>query len=43
MISRFIGWVITIITAPLWWPVVLYLDKTYKWQDTVPKEDETNE
>ena len=43
MIEKVFGWTIAILTAPLWFPVVLYLDKTYTWQDTVPKEDNYDE
>ena len=36
---RAVSWVLTILMAPLWIPLVLYIAVTYHWTDTIPKEE----
>ena len=31
---------LTIITAPLWMPLAMYIAVTYDWTDTVPKQED---
>jgi len=32
--------ILTIVTAPLWIPLAVYIALTYHWTDTVPKEED---
>ena len=33
---------LTVVTAPLWIPLGLYIGLTYHWEDTVPSDDDLN-
>ena len=38
--------VLTVLTAPIWLPFVIYLGVAYRWQDTVPEntvQEDTND
>jgi len=39
-VYRILSTVITVITAPLWLPIALYIAVTYSWADTVPKDED---
>ena len=36
----FIAFVLTVLLAPLWIPLGLYIGLTYRWEDTVPSEED---
>ena len=35
-----IAWILTILTAPIWIPLGIYIGLKYHWTDTVPKEED---
>ena len=36
---RVLAGAITLVTAPLWVPIAVYIAITYHWTDTVPEDD----
>ena len=32
--------ILTVLTAPIWVPLGIYIGLTYHWTDTVPKEED---
>ena len=37
---RLVAWVLTIFLLPIIVPLAIYIGLTYRWQDTVPKEED---
>ena len=40
MLYSILALILTVLTAPIWVPLGIYMGLTYHWEDTVPSDDD---
>ena len=43
MLYSILALILTVLTAPIWVPLGIYMGLTYHWEDTVPREEDYEE